>query len=296
MLAVSLFYGLNYFIVKEVFREISPFGVLSIRSISGTLVFFLIARFLIHEKIRDRSDYLRLIVCAIFGISINQFFFLWGLSKTYEVNAAVLMITSPVFVFLIAWVIKAETLSWRKIGGLLLSFGGATLLVLGGRSLSFSPETLTGDLMIMLNALSYGTYLVLVRPLVVKYHPLTIIMWIFFFGAFINIPIGISDLASLEWGGLSQNTWLGVLYVIIFPTILAYSLNAWALTRVPSSYVGIYVYLQPVLVTGLSVVFARNTITVEKLSYILLVLLGVFFVTYTKGERKKPGLQGGKEK
>ncbi|MEL6631204.1 MAG: DMT family transporter [Bacteroidota bacterium] len=283
LLAVALIYALNYFIAKFVMDGfIGPFGMVAIRSIFATSFFILVSKLWIKEKIQSRADYYRLALCGLFGSALNQLLFFKGLSMTVEINASVLMITSPVFVFIIASLLRTEHITPIKIVGLIVSFGGALMLILGGRSLSFGSETLAGDLMVVMNASAYGVYLVLVKPLMHKYHPMTIVKWVFIFGAIIIIPVGTPELLEVDWANLSQDSILGAGYIVLFTTISAYSLNAFALKQVSPSAVGIYIYLQPVLVAILSVFWAANDLTLEKVLYMLVVFSGVFLVTYRK--------------
>jgi len=283
LVVVGFGYAFNYFIAKWVFSyDIGAFGVVAIRNIFGTLFFLFVGTFVIKEKIRDPKDLMLLALSSLFGIVINQLLFFKGLSLTIELNASVLMITSPVFVFLISAIFKTEKLTFLKISGLLLSFTGAIFLILSGRKLELGGNTLTGDLLVFINSASYGVYLVIVKPLTLKYHPLTIVKWVFLMGGFVIIPVGYGDLTEVNWGELPAQAYWGLLYIVLVTTILVYALNAYALSKVPSSYVAIYIYLQPVLVAFFSLFWAKDQLGPNKLLYILLVFVGVFAVTYRK--------------
>lgn len=285
LLSVALFYALNYFILKRTFEDIPPLAIWVIRAFFGAVLFTGLSYLVGTEPIRSRADYWRLFACGITGVSLNQWLFLNGLAQTSEVNASVLMITAPVFVFLFAFLAQAESVSWLRIAGLLLSFAGAAMISLGDRSLSISSTTVSGDLMILGNAACYGLYLVLVRPLLLRYHVFTITKWVFGFGAIMVVPLGIASLWAVSWSEVSSFAWFGAAYVVLFVTVLAYGLNAWAMQRVPSSYVGIYIYLQPVLVAIIAGVLLGQVIEMEKFSYIFAVFAGVFLVTYKKIQR-----------
>ncbi|MEO0472760.1 MAG: DMT family transporter [Bacteroidota bacterium] len=279
---VAVFYALNYFLAKGVFSYIPPLGVLVFRNVFAFLIFFLICRVWIKEKIQSRKDWGRLLGCAVFGSILNQIFFYTGLDQTIEVNAAVLMITTPLFVFLLAVLMKTESIKLRQIVGLAISFGGAALLSLSGRSLEMGSDTLIGDLLVLVNAASYGMYLVLVRPLVLKYHPLTVVCWLFFFSAIVHSLLGFPDLLTVSWEQIPVQVWWSIVYIILFATVGTYGLNAFGLQRLPSSAVGIYIYLQPVLVTAFGVLFFGKNISLLSLVYMLLVMLGVALVAYEK--------------
>ena len=294
LLTVALIYGVNYITLKPVFNEgFNSFEILGLRCAIGVTIFFLYHQLTVREKIKDKGDYLRLALCGLFGVAINQTFFLWGLSETSPVHSSVLMISSPIFVFLIAWGLKQEQINLQKILGLAISFAAAVALVLygSGGEASENEPSVFGDLLITVNAASYALYLVLVRPLIQKYNAFTITKWIFIFGSIPNITIGAIFLEPEHFVDMSGQVWLGLAVLIPGATLGAYFLNAWALKAVPSSSVGVYIYLQPVLVTLLTAILGLGEVNLLKISYILLIFAGVFLVTTRMnllGSRKKP--------
>ncbi len=283
LLGVAFIYALNYYIAKWTFQELPPLGIVAMRTTTGVLVFGWLHWRYVGKEIQDRRDYFRLFWCGIFGATLNQVCFFWGLSQTVEVNASALMITTPVFVFLIAALTGAERFTGLRILGLILSFMGAYFLVADGRSVSLGADTLKGDILVAINAAAYGVYLVIVRPLVQRYHFLTILFWVYVFGSFVNVPQGLWSF--YEYGDISQVSLtggLGLAYILICTTILAFLFNGFALSKVHSSVVGIYVYLQPVLVALLALIWTPDYLTWTKLSYMIFVMVGVIFVTYRK--------------
>ena len=132
-----------------------------------------------------------------------------------------------------------------KLAGIVLGFAGAVWLMLGNAQNGFGFEGSLGDLFILINAMSYGIYLVLVKPLMLRYSPLTVIRWVFTFGLLYVLPLGFSQFQEIEFEGFSQQIWLEVLFVIIFTTFLTYLLNVYALKKVSPTVVSFYIYLQP---------------------------------------------------
>jgi len=289
LLFVAIFYGINYFVAKEVFAEIPPFALVAIRTSLTTLILVGAHAIWVKERIQKRSDYWRLALCGLFGSALNQTFFFKGLSLTVEVNAAVLMTTTPLFVFISAFILRTEKLTLLKIGGLVLAFNGAALLTLGGRELSFGQDTLAGDLMILTNAASYGLYLVIARPLMQRYHFLTIVKWVFLYACLITVPLGIPDLLSVDWGTVSSGAYLRTAYIVLFVTIGTYTLNGYALKQLSSAAVGIYIYLQPVLVACISFFWGSRPISGMQWVFMAMVLAGVYGVTYRKKTAQTTG-------
>lgn len=292
LIAVAVFYGVNYFTLKAVFNEgFNNFEILGIRCVIAVLFFVGFHALKIKEKVKSRKDYLRLAVCGLFGVSINQTFFLWGLSETSPLNSAVLMITVPIFVFLLAWAMKQEKITLQKLVGLVVSAGGAVGLTLAGAGAAGDTESsILGDLLIAVNACSYGLYLVLVRPLILRYNAFTITKWIFVFGSIPNIIVSLFFFSPSHFVGISNSAIFGIAFLILGATIGAYFLNAWAMKVVPSSSVGIYIYVQPVFVALLSALLAQGGLSLLKVQFILLIFVGVFLVTtrmHLLGKKKR---------
>lgn len=279
MFAVALFYSINFFTVKTTFREIDPFPVLALRCIFSGVIFWIIVGGFIRERVNLREDGLRLLGCALTGVSVNQLFFLWGLSNTTEINGAVLMITTPVFVFVLSGILGYQAWTIHKITGLVIAAVGAFLYTTYGRSMHIGNETLRGDIMIIVNAASYGLYLVWVKPLAQKYHPMTITAWMFLMAAPFNVGIGFPGLVTTEWGLVSVPGWTGLILLIVLATVGAYALNAWAMRIVPPSYVGMYIFLQPVLTGALGMAIRGETLPFIRMFYIGLIFTGVYLVT-----------------
>jgi len=185
-------------------------------------------------------------------------------------------------VLLVSAILVKEQITARKIMGIVIGASGAILLVTYGEDVSFDKDLLLGDLMILINAFSYGIYLAIVKKLMKKYHPITVVKWIFVIGVFFVIPVGYKELIVVEWSNFSSYIWLAVAYVIICATFLTYLFNAFALKIVSPSVVSIYIYLQPLFATGIALAFAKDTLNSTKVVAACLIFIGVYFVSSTK--------------
>jgi len=281
---VNLFYGMGFTVSKMVMPQfIKPFGFILIRVSLTTTLFFILHHFWIKEKV-EKKDFLLLAACGLFGVVINQELFFLGLSITNPINASLIMIMTPVLVFVISFFLSHEVVTWQKILGLVLGSAGA-LVILGGKGFSFNSNTMWGDLCILLNATSFAVYLVIVRPLMKKYHPLTVIKWVFFFGLVPVFVFGLSQFGQIEWSSFTPTIWLCVAFVVICVTFFAYLLNILALREVHSSVVGAYIYLQPVVATIISISLGKDHITIEKVISAALIFSGVYLVSFAGAKK-----------
>lgn len=280
LLCVAFIYGANYTIAKEVLDpgHVKPVGFIVLRAGSGMLLFGILSLFFIKEKVQ-KSDWGLIFLCALFGIVINQVSFFMGLEKTTAIHASLILTITPIIVLIASAILLREAITKTKVLGILIGLSGAAYLIASGKNIDFSSDQIFGDLLVLLNSTSYGLYLVLVRKLMKRYNPITILSRLFFFGFLILLPLGWNDLQIAEWSSFSGNIWLAIIYVLIFTTCFAYLLNAYALKRVTATVAGIYIYLQPIIAAGIAIAFAKDVMTPEKLISAVLIFTGVYLVS-----------------
>lgn len=229
-------------------------------------------------KLAQPSDYWRLAVFGLLGITLNQLFFVKGLSLTKATNASLVSVTIPIFTVLAGVVLGTESLRGRKAAGILLSALGVVFLI-DPRSASFSAETTLGDLLVVLNSLCYGIYVATSKDVVTRNGAMRSITWIFLFSALICVPMGAYSLSTIDIGAVEPVTWLLVVHIAIAATAMPYFLNAWALAKVDPSTVAVFVYLQPVIGFLTAVALLGERIGINFIIAAVFIFAGVFLVT-----------------
>ena len=279
LVTAGLIYGANYVIAKAVMPDyIRPFGLIALRVFIAGLLFWILQGLFIKEKITHTRDYRKFLVVAVFGAGVNMLTFFQGLNYTSAINASIIMPLVPIIVLIASYFILKERITKLKLGGIILGGMGAVLLITS-RGISYENTRFIGDVLVILNSIFYGIYLVIVKPLMLKYHPVTVIKWVFTFGFFLVLPFGFSDLFHIPWSNMPLNIWIGIIYVIVGTTFCTYLLNAWALKHTSPSVAGAYVYLQPVFATFIAVVFVSETLDWQQLLFSLLIFAGVYLVS-----------------
>ncbi|HBF20971.1 MAG: EamA family transporter [Owenweeksia sp.] len=284
LLAVAIIYGLNYSIAKDVMPgHITPLTFILVRAIGATSLFWLTARLFSWERIK-RKDLPRLALCGMFGVACNQMLFFEGLNLTTPINAAVMMTVNPILVLVLSAIILKESLRPGRIFGIVLGIMGALFLITRGGQVTdiLDSDKSWGNVLVLLNALSYGVYLVLVKPLMKKYKAITVIRWVFLFGLFMVLPFGGPHFGDIEWGAMPVDIWWKVGFVVICTTYLAYLLNVFALKTVSSTTVSFYIYLQPLFAALTAIVMGKDEITLILCLAALLLFTGVYFVSFYK--------------
>jgi drug/metabolite transporter (DMT)-like permease len=289
-LIANLIYALNFTIAKDVMPNfILPSAFILLRVI-GALFLFSFSYFIFFFQKIELKDILRFAICGLFGVAINQLFFFEGLNLTTPINAAIVMTTNPILVMLLSFIIVKEAISFKKILGITLGFIGASTLILSDGAIDLSSNNSTGNLFVFINATSYGLYLVIVKPLLNKYHPLTVLFYVFAFGLLFVLPFGYDDLTIVKWGTIPVNIYLEIIFVVVCTTFIAYLLNSSALKTLTASTVSIYIYLQPILASLFAIFLGADFLDEKKIIASVLIFSGVYLVSIRPSESMKQKL------
>jgi drug/metabolite transporter (DMT)-like permease len=278
LVAVQLFFGSLPVIGKVVLREITPLGLVGFRVGITALALILIQWYRGRIWLKNPRDYLPLAVLSLFGVTLNQLFFISGLSLTKAANTSLLSATIPIFTLTISSWAGTEKLRGTKILGIIFAAIGV-LIIIDPRNASFSSSGTIGDLLIVINSLSYGIYVATSKETISRNGAFRSMMWVFIFASVICVPLGGISMATANIISISGVTALLILYIAIGATASPYILNAWALARVSPSTVAVYVYLQPLIGFLCAVIFLGEHIDFRFLIASALIFAGVYFVT-----------------
>ncbi|MFH6767663.1 DMT family transporter [Gaetbulibacter aquiaggeris] len=285
LLGANLIYGANFMIAKGIMpNKIGPSALVVFRLIGAGLLFWIIKRF-VKESI-DKKDYPMIILCAILGAAVNMLLFFHGLSLTSPIDASIISTSIPVMVLIFSAFILKEKITNYKLLGIAIGGLGAFLLVWYGNKTE-GTSSLLGNVLVFINTCSYALYLVLIKPLMMKYNPITIISWVFLLGFIFVLPFGINDVIHTDYEAFTLQTYLSIGFVVIGTTFLTYLFNIYALQHVAPSIAGSYVYLQPAISFVLVLISAlllgydtyKADINFVKIISCLLVVSGVYLVS-----------------
>jgi drug/metabolite transporter (DMT)-like permease len=278
LLVVQLTFGTLPVVGKIVLKTIPSFALVGFRIGITALALYLVQRYRGNLRLADKKDYLKFAILSLFGVTLNQIFFITGLSLTKASNASLLAVTIPIFALSFGAVSGIEKISKIKTAGIVIAALGVVLLI-DPRKASFSSDTTLGDILIIINSISYGIYVSISKDIITRNGAIKSIVWVFIFSSIVCVPLGLNSLASIDLSAVSLSTWLLVLYVAVVATLVPYLFNAWALARVNPSTVAVYVYLQPLFGFLAAIVFLGEKVDSKVLAAALLIFAGLFLVT-----------------
>jgi len=278
LLAVQAFFGSLPVIAKVVLKVVPAVSLVGFRVGITALVLVAIQAARGRFWLVRRDDYWRLAVLSLFGVTFNQLLFITGLSLTKASNTSLLAVTIPIFALTVGAVAGFERLRAIKVAGIGLAAIGV-MLIIDPRNASFSSETTLGDLLIIVNSLSFGIYVATSKSVVTRNGAFRSMMWVFVFAAIICVPLGAVSFSNVDTSAISPMVWALVLHIAILATAAPYLLNAWAIARVDPSTVAVFIYLQPLIGFLLAVVFLDERVDFLFAIAAVLIFAGVFLVS-----------------
>lgn len=273
-------YGLNHTIAKVVMPEyVGAFGFIFIRTGGATLLFWILSWFLPKEKIK-REDYFRMFLAALTGMCINMLSFFKGLELSTPVNSGIFATTNPIIILLLSYLFLGEKIIKRKFLGIAMGFTGALILVLHGNEDNINaPNVLAGNVLLMINAIFFSGFIIVVKPLSEKYNVVTIMKWLFLIGFIMTFPVTVKEYSEVDWLKMPFDVIWRVSFVVLGTTFSTYLLNVFALRNLQASTVGAFAYAQPIIAISYAIYTENDSIDLLKGLACAIILIGVYLVS-----------------
>ena len=289
IIGANTIWGLNYVIAKGIIPDfLLPRAVVFLR-VSGTLILFWLLHFFLPSEKVEKKDLFKMALCSVFGVVTNQILFFEGLNRTTPISASIIATGIPIFILIFSHFILKEKITGVKVFGIMFGAAGALMIILSAGAGDFRLNTLLGNFMIFTSNASWALYLVLIKPLMEKYDPLTIMKWTFLFGFIIIFPFSFGAVASSSFAQIPFDIWMSVFFVVFITTGFAYCLVNYSLKTVSPNVNGIYIYLQPLVASLVAIILGKDKLTVIDLIAAVLIMAGVYLIT-RQSKLKNPQL------
>lgn len=276
----TIIYGVTFTVAKDVMPVyLKPFGFIVLR-VGGAAILFWSIGFFIKKQAIEKKDFKRIVIASFFGIALNMLTFFKGLSYTTPISASVMMLTAPILVLVFASLILKERLFFKKVLGVVIGLVGAVILILYGNAGEEGAKSMMlGNLLVFINAASYGLFLVIVRDIIQKYNPIIFVKWLYLFGFFMVLPFGWNEIIIAKWSSMTFSIYSKIGFVIVFSTCVTYLFNLFALSKLKPTTVSVFIYLQPVVATIYALMVGSDSLNTVKIIATILIFTGVYLVT-----------------
>ena len=278
--ATYTIFGLNLIFCKDIANAeaVPPVVLFTLRAAGASALFWLISLFLPGERIA-RGDMGLIALASFTGLFVPQMTFLSAITMATPLDTGILGTLGPIFTMFFAFLFLKEPITFKKAGGVALSFAGVLLLVLNSvHAAGPASTTPMGFALLLLNSLSFALYLGAFRPLIARYSVVTFMKWMFLFSLLMALPFSVRGLLALDFGAIPPKVGWEIGYLIFFATFVAYFLIPYGQKRIRPTLVSMYSYLQPIIATVISIVTGLDILTWQKLLATVLVFAGVWLV------------------
>ena len=277
LLLPPLFWGGNIVVARGVTGVVPPLAL----SFWRWCLAFLILLPLTWRQVKQDwqtavANWRILTLLGFLGVTCFNTLLYLAVQTTTAINGSLMQTAMPAAVIIISWLLFREKISLRQGVGVAIAISGAFFVVLRGQlntllQLSF----VQGDLLILLAVTLYALYSVLLRkrPLI---HPLSFLTFTFGAGVTLLLPIYLWSLSTGARAAMTPPTYLAILYVAIFPSILAYICWNSGIAQVGANRAGLFVNLVPVFAAIFSIIFLGEQLQPFHFVGLLLIFSGLF--------------------
>ncbi len=283
-------FGLNIIVTKDIMAVgvISPLALFCLRSLGAGLLFWITSLTLPAEKILP-ADYMKIFAASFTGFFLTQITFLIGISDITPMDCSIMTSLSPIYTMFIAAMVLKEPITFKKAGGVLLSFLGVLFLIFnsvssGGGAAETKP---IGVLFMFLNGFCFSVYLGVFKPLIMRYSVVTFMKWIFLFSSLLSLPFAGGELARVNYSALSLKFVAEIFYAIVFATFISYFLIPIGQKQLRPTLVSMYSYMQPIVATAISIYIGMDTLGWKKVLAAATVFAGVVLVNYSRAAKQR---------
>lgn len=292
-------FGVNIVTCKDMTTGdfLSPIAIFCLRSTGAGALFWLLSLLLPAERV-DRGDYVKIFVASMLGFFGTQLTFLMAIRCITPVDCSIVGAISPILTMLIAAIALKEPITLRKVAGVVISFCGIVYLIVNSTT-AHAGATDTepaGLFLIFCNCLFFSLYLGIFKPLIVKYHVVTFMKWIFLFSAVASLPFAATELVAAPWLSFTPSFVAELLYLIIGATFVSYFLIPIGQKRIRPTLVSMYTYVQPIIAIVVSIYIGMDTLSWQKAAAAFTVFAGVVLVSLSKSAKDVENERGAAHK
>jgi drug/metabolite transporter (DMT)-like permease len=230
-----------------------------------------------------RKNWKILTLLALLSVtSFNTFIYI-ALQSTSAINTIMVNAMTPVFIPLIAWVGFRDRITLRQFSGVVLSFFGLAWIVSRGHpEILLTLQFATGDLWTLSAAMCWAVYTVLLRKRPEGLHPIAFLAAIIAVGLLFLLPVYLWEMSTGTVIRPTRTSILSVLYVAVFPSVLAYIFWNRAVGSVGATRAGVFMHLMPVFGIILAIIFLGERLNVYHVLGIVMIFAGIVLTTVNR--------------
>ncbi|HAZ74395.1 MAG TPA: EamA family transporter [Rikenellaceae bacterium] len=278
-------FGINIVTCKDLSNShlLSPLALFCLRAFGAGILFWILSLCFPREKVAPK-DLPKIFAASFVGFFLVQFSFLSAIPDVTPMTCSIISTLTPIYTMFIAALTIKEPITWKKAGGVLLSFCGIVIFIVNSNTGGSGAQSsnLKGILLMLVNGLSFAAYLAIFKPLISKYSVVSYMKWIFLFAFLMSAPFCGKELLTFDYGRLSGAMIVDLAVLIICATFVSYFLISFGQKFVRPTMVSLYSYMQPIIAILISIIAGMDSLTITKIVALAAVVGGVLLVSFSK--------------
>ncbi|MBO7575616.1 MAG: DMT family transporter [Bacteroidales bacterium] len=277
-------FGFNIICCKNIALDehITPMALFCLRAFGATALFWIWSLFTAPKEQIARADIWKVALASFLGLFMTQLSFLFAITKATAIDTSIMSTLSPIMTLIISVIVIHERITWSGVTGIILSLVGVLILIFNCVSIRSGADSTSiwGILGMMVNTLSFATYVSVFKPLIQKYSVVTFMKWMFLFSSLMALPFSFSAFGASNLAAVPMNVMWQVIYVVVGATFISYFLIPVAQKRLRPVVVCMYTYVQPVIAMVIALAMGLDRLTLLKVLASVLVFTGVGLVNF----------------
>lgn len=280
--AIYIIWGSTYLGTLYAIETIPPLLMIAARSLTAGIILLLLSRFRDKERVK-RGKILPLITIGIMFFVVGHGLLAWSQQYVNSGMAAVIVSAEPLWIVMIEWFfLKDIKVKWRGIFGLVIGFAGIVYLIISTSDHSATDNNILASALIVVCTLSWGGGAVYSRVANVPKSPLLSSGMELIFGGIVVLIASfiIGEPSQFHLSQVTLKSFLGLLYLIIFGSVIAFSAYIWLLGHTSATRVSTHTYVNPIIAVFLGWLFASEQITASLLIATAIIIVSVYLVLF----------------
>ena len=286
-------WGASFIATKVAVSEAAPATVVWLRFGMGVVVLGAVALARGQISLPPPADLVYFAVLGFQGISFHQWLQTNGLVTSQASTSSWIIASTPAFMAILGWLLLGERVRLPGVLGIAVAGFGVLMVATRGDLSSLASGRLgaPGDWLIVLSALNWAVFSILSRRGLRSYPSAGMLFWVMTAGWLLTTVIFLAGPGPGDVARLSARGWLSVVFLGVLCSGLAYIFWYDALSLLPSSQVGSFLYLEPLVTVGIAAAMLGEQLTAATLAGGVAILLGVWMVSF----RPRAGAEGAGE-
>jgi drug/metabolite transporter (DMT)-like permease len=254
LVLVAFVWAGSFIVVEIATTEMDPVDLGFLRFLVATPLMLLLVILRKKPLKVPRKELPWLIVLGLTGVTLLYLFQFLGIHYTNAPTASVLINTNVIFIAILSGLYLHETLTTKRIAGILLSFIGVVVIMfsdISKQQMTLDNLFLIGGILMLLSAFCWALYSFVGKRLLRSYDEFVITSYAFVFGTLFYLPFVLSDLGTVLQK-TSATGWLAVLYLALICTLFGYLGWYYALKHIDASKAAVFLNFIPLFTILLS--------------------------------------------